>query len=109
CFHGHQWGTPVGRGRTAGAGGRGVRADAERGGSLPYGSDHGDVTWGGSAMTRWMGVGRSVDPDSRTSGAAAARSALTGPEPKLLLVFASVAHDLVAVQEGIADVIEGVP
>jgi hypothetical protein len=60
-------------------------------------------------MARWMGVGRSVDPDSRASGAEAVRSALTGPDPKLLLVFAGIEHDLVAVQEGIADVIEGVP
>jgi hypothetical protein len=60
-------------------------------------------------MTRWMGVGRAGGSDSRAAGATAVRAALTGPDPKLVLVFAGIAHDLVAVQEGIGDVVAGVP
>jgi hypothetical protein len=59
---------------------------------------------------RWMGVGRSAAGQaSRASGASAARAAVVGPDPKLLLVFAAVTHDLVAVQEGVRDVAGAVP
>jgi len=58
---------------------------------------------------RWMGVGRSAGADSRAAAALAARSAIVGPDAKLLLVFAAITHDLAAVQEGIAEVAGGVP
>jgi hypothetical protein len=57
-----------------------------------------------------MGVGRSAAGQaSRAAGASAARAAVVGPDAKLLLVFAAVTHDLVAVQEGVRDVAGAVP
>jgi hypothetical protein len=58
---------------------------------------------------RWMGVGRSNGLDSRAAAVTAAREALVGEEPKLLLVFAGIEHDLAAVQDGIAGIVGGVP
>src|SRR5437879_2349603 len=58
---------------------------------------------------RWMGVGRSADPDSHAAGAAAARAAVVGADAKLLLAFAAVTHDLAAVQAGIREVAGAVP
>src|SRR2546423_15428547 len=60
-------------------------------------------------MTRWFGVGRCESPDSYAAGAAAARAALAGPDPKLLLVFAAIGHDLAALQAGVQDVAGPVP
>lgn len=60
-------------------------------------------------MTRWFGVGRSSSPDSYAAGAEAARAALTGPDAKLLLVFAAISHDLAALQAGVQDVAGPVP
>ena len=53
--------------------------------------------------SRWIGVGASSDKDSRQAGLAAATTALRGDEPKLLVVFASPAHDLAAMLAGIRD------
>jgi hypothetical protein len=58
---------------------------------------------------RWMGVGRSAEQDSRAAAAAAARAAITGSDPKLVLVFASITHDPAQVQEGIREVAGDVP
>ena len=44
---------------------------------------------------RWFAVGTSNHPDADTAGAEAAAGALTGDEPKLLVVFASDSYDLV--------------
>jgi len=56
-----------------------------------------------------MGVGRSALAQSRAAGAAAARAAVAGTDPKLLLVFAGITHDLEAVQAGVREVAEAVP
>jgi hypothetical protein len=46
------------------------------------------------AATRWMGVGHSSDPDADGAGREAARQAMQGPDPKLVVVFCSDAYDL---------------
>jgi hypothetical protein len=56
-----------------------------------------------------MGVARSTVDDSRAAGAAATREALTGPDPKLLIVFFAISHDPGAVLDGIRDVAADVP
>jgi hypothetical protein len=57
---------------------------------------------------RWLGVGRSDDPDARTAGSAAAAAALSGDEPKLVVVFCSAAYVaaelLAAIREHTGDV-----
>ncbi|HLL67701.1 MAG TPA: FIST N-terminal domain-containing protein [Micromonosporaceae bacterium] len=58
---------------------------------------------------RWVGVGRSVDNDSRTAALAATGAALTGDDPKLLMVFAAITHDLAVVRDAIAEIAPGVP
>src|SRR5579859_7999829 len=58
---------------------------------------------------RWMGVGRSGDPDARTAGREATRLALSGTDPKLLIVFGSHAYDPVALANGIAEAAPGIP
>jgi hypothetical protein len=51
---------------------------------------------------RWAGVGQSAAPDSRAAGAEARAAAVDGrPDPRLLVVFASAAHDLDALLAGI--------
>ena len=50
-----------------------------------------------------MGVGQSADPDAYAAGAAAARSALTSDDPKLLVVFCSDSYDLDALLRGVND------
>ena len=50
---------------------------------------------------RWFGVGQSSSEDSAAAGAEAARASLRGPDPRLLLVFASPRHDLRALSEAI--------
>lgn len=58
---------------------------------------------------RWMGVGRAGGPDSRAAAAEAARTAVTGTGPKLLMVFAAITHDPAVVQAGIREVVGDVP
>ena len=55
------------------------------------------------AGERWIGVGSSPERDSRAAGAAAVREALQGGDTRLLIVFASPAHDLHALLSGIRD------
>ena len=52
-----------------------------------------------TADRRWMGVGRSSEADTRAAAAAAAREAVTGSAPQLLIVFAAITH----VQRNVAD------
>jgi hypothetical protein len=61
------------------------------------------------ASSRWLGVGRSDDADAYAAGAAAARQALAGDDPKLLVVFSSDAYDLPALLRGINETSGGVP
>ena len=52
---------------------------------------------------RWVGVGRSAGTDSATAGAEARATALDGrADARLLIVFASPAHDFEALLTGIA-------
>jgi hypothetical protein len=56
-----------------------------------------------------MSVARSGDVDSRTAGMTAARDAVTGPDPKLLVVFFAISHDPAAVLDGVRHAAPGVP
>ncbi|HEX9529537.1 MAG TPA: FIST N-terminal domain-containing protein [Acidimicrobiales bacterium] len=60
-------------------------------------------------LTQWAATGRSNDSDPRSAGATAARHAIAGDDPKLLVVFASDAYDLGQLLAAIADVSQGVP
>jgi hypothetical protein len=62
-----------------------------------------------SGDRRWMGVGRSGHADSRSAAEQAARVAMVGAEPKLLIVFAGIDHDPVALLAGLGAVAAGVP
>jgi hypothetical protein len=53
------------------------------------------------AATRWFGVGRSSDADSARAGAEAAELAMRGADGKLVVVFASEAHDLAVLLGGV--------
>lgn len=57
----------------------------------------------------WFAVGRSDLDDAGTAGAEAAAAALAGPDPKLLIVFASARYDLEALLAAIGDRSGGVP
>jgi hypothetical protein len=57
---------------------------------------------------RWMGVGE-ADGSSAEAGARACAEAITGPDPKLLVVFCSRAHDLQALVDAIDAQSGGVP
>ncbi|HUZ19994.1 MAG TPA: FIST N-terminal domain-containing protein [Acidimicrobiales bacterium] len=48
----------------------------------------------GGTDGRWVGVGHSFAPDAAGAGRAALAAARAGREPCLVLVFASIAHDL---------------
>lgn len=58
----------------------------------------------GSGTERWFSVGRSDSPQSAPAGAEAVAQAIGDrPDPKLLVVFASCAHDLEKLARGIAE------
>ena len=61
------------------------------------------------ALRRWFGVGTSNKRDSAVAGRDAAKAALAGADPRLLVVFASVAHDLQALVDAIGDASGDVP
>jgi hypothetical protein len=61
------------------------------------------------AGRRWMGVGRSSNPDSMAAAAEAAGAAVRGPETKLLVVFAAISHELYSVLDGVRSAAPGVP
>jgi hypothetical protein len=56
-----------------------------------------------------MGVGRCADLDARRAGAEATQQALSGDDPKLLIVFGSAGYDPEALVDGVAEVAAGVP
>ncbi|MET7403620.1 FIST N-terminal domain-containing protein [Dactylosporangium sp. NPDC005572] len=56
-----------------------------------------------------MSVGTSVTTDSYEAAREAAHAALSGPEPKLFLVFAGIAHDPHRIAEGLRAAAPGVP
>jgi hypothetical protein len=59
--------------------------------------------------TRWMGVGHSSAQDSSTAGAEAAKQALRGEDPKLLVVFCSDSYDLQTLLDAINKESGGAP
>ncbi len=59
--------------------------------------------------SRWLEVGRSVDPDARRAGRSATRAALAADDAKLLVVFCSGAYDLDELLAGITACAPGVP
>lgn len=58
---------------------------------------------------RWMGVGHSAHPDSHTAADVAGRAALTGADPKLMIVFAGIDHDGGAILDALGSLAPGVP
>ncbi len=64
---------------------------------------------GEQEATRWVGSGWSDAADSHKAGEEAARAALVGDDPGLVVVFASPAHDLEALQAGMRDVVGDAP
>jgi hypothetical protein len=62
-----------------------------------------------TSASRWIGVGASTDPDSRQAGVTAATTALRGTDSRLLVVFASPAHDLAAMLEGVRSIAPTIP
>lgn len=62
-----------------------------------------------AGTSRWMSVGTSVTTDSYEAAREAAHAALSGPEPKLFLVFAGIAHDPHRIAEGLRAAAPGVP
>ena len=56
-----------------------------------------------SSAERWLAVGQSGDPEARAAGRAAAASALTGEDPKLLVVFCCESYDLAELVAGIRE------
>jgi hypothetical protein len=63
----------------------------------------------GSQQARWLGVGRSDDPDARRAGLQACAAALLGDDPKLVVVFCSEAYDLPELLDAIRERSGGVP
>ncbi|MDQ1401958.1 MAG: hypothetical protein QOG03_274, partial [Actinomycetota bacterium] len=59
--------------------------------------------------TQWAATGTSHNPDARRAGAEAATDALSGADPKLLVVFSSDAYDLKQLLAGVAEVAHDVP
>jgi hypothetical protein len=59
--------------------------------------------------TQWILTGASDDPDARHAGVMAAKQALGGDDPKLLVVFAASSYDQTALLAGIASVVPDVP
>jgi hypothetical protein len=53
---------------------------------------------------RWVGVGRSLDPEPRTAGERAATEAFAGRAPGLALVFCSASFDPRAILDGVCSV-----
>ncbi|MBV8195668.1 MAG: FIST C-terminal domain-containing protein, partial [Candidatus Dormibacteraeota bacterium] len=56
-----------------------------------------------TTRTRWLGVGESGDPDATRAGRQAAEAALTGPDPKLLVVFAADGYDLTVLARAVKE------
>lgn len=69
----------------------------------------GDVRQVALATRRWLGVGRSAEPDARRAGSAATEAALEQGSAKLLVVFCSDAYDLEALLGAIRETAGPVP
>ena len=67
------------------------------------------TSWHRSIEDRWCGVGCSSQPDAQTAGAEAAAGAMAGPDAKLIIVFASDAHEAEPLLAGIRGVTKEVP
>lgn len=61
------------------------------------------------APSRWAGVGSSDQTDAAAAGVDAARQAVTGPDPKLVVVFCADSYDMAPLLEGISSVVGDVP
>ena len=59
--------------------------------------------------SRWMGVGRSANAESRAAGVEATRAALHRDDCALLVVFAGIDHDARALLDGVHEVAPDVP
>lgn len=59
--------------------------------------------------SRWVAVGTSADPDARRAGLEAGRAALDGPDPAVLIAFASDDLDLEAFAAALVEVAGDVP
>lgn len=57
-----------------------------------------------SSPAHWFGVGRSIDPDPGRAGRRAARDAISGDDPRLLIVFCSDRYDLDALASSLCDI-----
>lgn len=68
-----------------------------------------DSRGGMGGATRWIGVGVSRERDAHAAGVGAATEAVTGPQPQLLVVFASDDHDLPALVAAVTGVAPDVP
>lgn len=58
---------------------------------------------------RWMGVGRADDADARSAAKQAAHQAISGDDPKLLVVFSAITYDPAGVVAGLREAAPGVP
>ncbi|ALG11638.1 FIST signal transduction protein [Kibdelosporangium phytohabitans] len=58
---------------------------------------------------RWMGVARSTDTASRAAAGQAALAAVTGADPKVLIVWFAISHDPAEVLAGVRDAVPDVP
>ncbi len=58
---------------------------------------------------RWAAVGHSYATDARSAGAEAAKDAMTGADPRLLIVFCAETYDLKELLAGIGDIAGDVP
>ncbi len=63
----------------------------------------------GSGPRRWLGVGRSSDPDAASVGLEATQIALVHPDPRLLVVFCWDQYDLDQLLAGVSKEAAGVP
>ncbi|MBN1170936.1 MAG: hypothetical protein JXA67_02075, partial [Micromonosporaceae bacterium] len=77
--------------------------------SIPQAGVTAETGQPGNTTERWVRVGRSREPTAHTAGAAATRQALRGPDPKLLMVFASLGYDLTDLIESISETAGSVP
>ncbi len=69
----------------------------------------GDRSASPTTASRWIGVGASTSTDSHQAGLEAATTALRGTDPRLLVIFASPAHDLPAMLAGVRSVAPSIP
>ena len=61
------------------------------------------MTSAGEDARRWVGIGHSSEADARQAGGVAAGTAITGADPKLLVVFCSDSYDLELLLAGIRE------